>query len=407
MSKDRLYIATQDPREGGGVATMSEFVYRCASDFGFDPCLVFNMLSSEDQIRLTSPSKLFRINKNRQIKQMKVDGMEAKGIPLIFPEIEFFQNVLNLGFWRQATSDGDSFFAVGGTNHVGLPFAFLGKSFGSWTATPLWEDRTDRLDNAPWIERLRDTISKPILLGLERLAFRRAEPTFLLSEYTRQVVSETHDMSASLFDVVPFPVDTTHFTPNGAVRALNETEGPVVLFVGRLNDPRKNVIDLIEAFKEVRRRIPDARLNLIGSKPSERIQNVVERNDIQDAVKFPGEIPNDELPKYYRNADLFVMPSAQEGLAIVGLEAMACGLPVVSTKCGGPEQYVNEDETGSLVEIGDQEALTERIVSILKDRELGREMGKRARALMVSDYAEKEIRTQFEESFENLTESSR
>lgn len=55
MAKNRLYIATQDPRDGGGVATMAKFVYECAESVGLNPCLVFNILDKQNQIRLFAP----------------------------------------------------------------------------------------------------------------------------------------------------------------------------------------------------------------------------------------------------------------------------------------------------------------------------------------------------------------
>jgi glycosyltransferase involved in cell wall biosynthesis len=61
-------------------------------------------------------------------------------------------------------------------------------------------------------------------------------------------------------------------------------------------------------------------------------------------------MPREQLVRFYQRLGVFVIPSLQEGLGIVGLEAMACGCPVVSTRCGGPEEYVIEGRTGMLAE---------------------------------------------------------
>lgn len=402
MTENRLYIATQDPRGSGGVATMAKFVYECAEGVGLDPCLVFNMLDKEKQIRLSSPWELLTTKKRNRIQQMTARGMEAKGIPLVFPEIEPLQYVLNLRAWRHAVADGDSFFAVGGTNHVGLPFTFDGRQFASWTATPLWEDRRDRLRYAPTIERIRDVVSKPVLLALERFAFERADTRLLLSEYTRSVVCETHGFSPDEFEIFPFPIDTKQFSPDGPIWEGSNSDGPTVIFVGRINDPRKNVDDLIEAFLWVKREIPAAQLRLIGATPNTRLKNKVKHHRLGDVIEFPGRIPNDELAQHYRQADLFAMASAQEGLAIVGLEAMACGLPVISTKCGGPEQYVIDDKTGYLVEVGDSEALGRQIVSVLTEDGATKRLGTNARKLIESEYSAYNLRKQFKRVIDSL-----
>ena len=79
------------------------------------------------------------------------------------------------------------------------------------------------------------------------------------------------------------------------------------------------------------------KLKLVGDKPSASLMALSKSLGIESDIEFLDVRPRDELVDLYRRATLFVMPSRQEGLGIVVLEAMACGLPVVSTRCGGPE----------------------------------------------------------------------
>jgi glycosyltransferase involved in cell wall biosynthesis len=72
-----------------------------------------------------------------------------------------------------------------------------------------------------------------------------------------------------------------------------------------------------------------------------------------------------EIPELYRRADCWLMPSVEEGFGMPGLEAAACGCPVIATRCGGPEDYVVDGETGYLVPVGDAEAMAARIVDVL------------------------------------------
>lgn len=381
---------------------MVEFVYETASDAGYDPCLVFNNLDRDTQIRLDSPLEYLRFDPEDAIETKTVQGMQGKAIRLVFPEVEFTQYVLNGAAWRRATADGDVFFAVGGTNHCCTPFVRSSVEFGSWTATPLWSDRVDRLQSAPLVERVRDYLSRPLLERLEKRAYREADPALVLSDYTERRLRAKYGFDSETFEVVPFPVDTDRFTPTNRDTDPSP-EGPVVLFVGRLTDPRKNVELLIEAFATVRQSVDDARLWLVGDEPDRRLRDAAERSGSEEAIEFLGPIPNAELPAYYRAADLFAIPSNQEGLGIVGLEALACGTPVVSTRCGGPEQYVEDGRTGYLVDREDASALAERVTALLREDTERERMSAEATAVIEAAYSESVIADRFVDALDRLS----
>ena len=88
---------------------------------------------------------------------------------------------------------------------------------------------------------------------------------------------------------------------------------------------------------------------------------------IADNVKVFRDVSLEQLRDLYRASSLFVLPSNEEGLGIVILEAMACGLPVVSTDCGGPATAIVPDETGLLTPVGDAEALAGAMCALLED----------------------------------------
>jgi glycosyltransferase involved in cell wall biosynthesis len=104
----------------------------------------------------------------------------------------------------------------------------------------------------------------------------------------------------------------------------------------------------------------------------------------------------------YRQASLFVLSSNEEGLGIVILEAMASGLPVVGTRCGGPETCVVEGETGYLVPVGDAEALARSMQVLLEDRALGQQMGKAGRMLVESRFSIEAAGRPFLEVYDRL-----
>ncbi|GAC1652628.1 MAG: hypothetical protein NVS4B8_27980 [Herpetosiphon sp.] len=125
--------------------------------------------------------------------------------------------------------------------------------------------------------------------------------------------------------------------------------------------------------------VPD--LYLAGSPPSVDALRSLRELGIENKVHLVGSMQGEELASLYRNAQLFVLSSDEEGLGIVILEAMASGLPVVSTACGGPETIVINGETGLLIPIRDAQALARAMRRLLSDPVLRKRMGAAGRQL--------------------------
>jgi glycosyltransferase involved in cell wall biosynthesis len=154
-------------------------------------------------------------------------------------------------------------------------------------------------------------------------------------------------------------------------------EHPTVLFVGRFI-PAKNLTELLTAFRDVRSHHPDAQLVLIGEGKMEmELKNMRESLDLADAVQFPGYVPNAELPKYYRGADVFTLSSVRENCPIVLLEALACGTPVVASDVGYISELLTDGREGILYEQGNSDVLADAICRLLEETELAAEMGQR------------------------------
>lgn len=137
---------------------------------------------------------------------------------------------------------------------------------------------------------------------------------------------------------------------------------PVVLAVGRLS-VEKGMIDLVAAFAQVRR--PDARLIIGGDGPErERLLAEARALGIADRVAFPGQIdPSD----YYAGARVVAVPSRTEAFGLVLVEALSYGLPIVATACHGPREILDGGRFGTLVPIGDPEAMARGIERALDD----------------------------------------
>ena len=142
MTPPRLYVATLDPRISGGVPSMAGLIYSIAQDAGYDPCLVCNTLDRTAEVRIRD---ILSFDFRREIEHTEYEKMELKAVPRILPEFEFLQYILNERGWRKAMKDGDLFVGVGGSNHCCIPLLRAGVPFASWTATPFWGDRQNRI----------------------------------------------------------------------------------------------------------------------------------------------------------------------------------------------------------------------------------------------------------------------
>jgi starch synthase len=216
----------------------------------------------------------------------------------------------------------------------------------------------------------------------ESAIYRGATGVLTMSEFLRR----------SFIDDFGLPAERVHTVgvgPNLEVSQIPEprpvarTGVPTVLFVGKQFE-RKGGKLLLDAFRRVRARVPDARLVLIGppTSPSsdpgvEWLGNLDKNNPAERA----------RLLESYRDADVFCLPSLFEPFGIVFLEAMLFGLPCVGTAvCAIPEMIV-AGETGYTFPRGDAEALAGRLTELLTDRELGHRMGIAGRKRALERYS--------------------
>ncbi|MGV9214874.1 glycosyltransferase family 4 protein [Micromonospora sp. RB23] len=219
---------------------------------------------------------------------------------------------------------------------------------------------------------------------------RGVDVTTYLGEYTRTRLARVLDGVTDLRRLAPgVDVDTYHPSVDGEpVRArLGLTDRPVVVCVSRLV-PRKGQDMLIRALPEIRRRVPDAALLIVGGGPYRAtLEKLARQTGVERDVVFTGSVPAADLPTHYAAGDVYAMPCRTrnrgldvEGLGIVYLEASATGLPVVAGDSGGAPDAVREGETGYVVRGRDVAQLADRVARLLADRDLARQLGAAGRA---------------------------
>ncbi|MEW9625411.1 glycosyltransferase [Rhodanobacter geophilus] len=160
-------------------------------------------------------------------------------------------------------------------------------------------------------------------------------------------------------------VDGTRFAPGDRTAArtrlgLEDGGGPLLLYVGNLKES-KGCLDLLEAFAAMAATQPQARLVYVGEGACRGALLAHARTlGIEAQVRLAGAMPHEALPDWFRAADLLCLPSHNEGVPNVVLEAMACGTPVVATRVGGIPEVVPA-HAGRLVPLGDRAALAEAL----------------------------------------------
>jgi glycosyltransferase involved in cell wall biosynthesis len=210
-----------------------------------------------------------------------------------------------------------------------------------------------------------------------------------------------------------YPADRLVVLPIGVdvdlIRPAPFAETPRILHVARLVE-KKGTADLLRAFAEVRRAVPDAELVIVGDGVLRAsLEELAAGLGVADAVRFLGAQPHSETLSWLARSRLLCLPSVtaasgdQEGLGMVLLEAGASGKPVVGTRHGGIPEAVIDGATGFLVPERDPAALAERLLTLLRDPQLCDQFGKAGREMVVERFNLARQTGKLESRYEELT----
>lgn len=211
---------------------------------------------------------------------------------------------------------------------------------------------------------------------LSACTLKRATTVLAVNQAGRREVLQASGVKA---DIVPFGVDTHRFAP--ATRVVQGRHKKVFLVVSYLV-ARKRVSDVIKAFAIVISQRKDSVLRIVGDGPvREELMALSRSLRLGNACEFVGHVPHERIAEQYGLADVVVSASASETFGMSLLEAMASGLPVISTMNDGAIGIVDHGETGYLISVGDIHHLAERMIELCSEPTLVQRMGHRARLL--------------------------
>ena len=224
----------------------------------------------------------------------------------------------------------------------------------------------------------------------QRRVVKKADTIIAISSYLADFAKKLNK-KVPIF-VVPNGVDLQKFKikndPFDKTQGYNEKK--IIITVSRL--VKKNGVDiLIKAVKELK--ILDYELWIAGDgKEKKKLESLVKKLGLENKVKFLGSIPNEQIPEYLAQADVFVRPSRSEGLGSAFLEAMAVGVPVIATPVGGIGDFLRDPSTSSgqatglFCSVESPGDLAEKIKLILNDENLRNKIAKNARQLIEQEY---------------------
>lgn len=193
------------------------------------------------------------------------------------------------------------------------------------------------------------------------------------------------------YNIIPNGIDLERFSPD--VPPIDEfCDGKAnILFVGRL-EGRKGLNYLLKAYKQVKNEFHNSRLIVVGpgTRLRKRYERWVRRSQLEDVV-FVGSVADNELPRYYKTADIFCAPATgRESFGIVLLEAMAVGKPIVASNIDGYGSVLTHGAEGLSVPPKDEGGLAQALLLLLSDKTLQRQMGDRGR-LKAQEYSWEKI----------------
>lgn len=232
---------------------------------------------------------------------------------------------------------------------------------------------------------LKKTVVHPQVVARELREYQEADVISIPSQFVRETFLE-HGIPAEKLIQIPYGVDLTNFYPLPPRDQIFR-----IIHCGALNI-RKGIPYLLQAFSELR--LKNAELWLIGSL-TEEIKPIL-RRFASPAIIHQGPFPENLLHQYYSQGSVFCLASIEDGFGMVLIQAMACGLPVISTTNTGGADIVREGRDGFIVPIRDVNALKEKILYFYEHPDICTVMGESARTRVQagfswSDYGHKMI----------------
>ena len=370
---------------GGGVPAVAEFICQTIEQSGvFDIELVSLVPGARDSlgVALTKPRSWFR---GVGTEQGIWNGRPFTRVGAFISELELARHSPRQAL-AELVKDCDLIQVICGSAACAWSVCGLGKPVSVQCATRTKVERRRRDANPSGIREWWRKGMTELVDRMDDRALRAVDAVQVENPWMYDYVRRLNTGREVDVRYVPPGVNTRVFFPP---HHRNLATDPYVLCVGRLDDPRKNAELLLEAYAlippGIRNRL---RLVMAGhTGPSAGFWRRAEALDLRSRIEFVHFPSHEDLLGLYQRASMLALPSDEEGLGVVLLEAMACGIPAVSTRSGGPDGILTDGEDGYLVPRDDAPALADRMRQLYLNEELNQTIGRRARATIERRYS--------------------
>ncbi len=258
--------------------------------------------------------------------------------------------------------------------------------------------------------RLKLAFRLSLIRRMEHYCYRRSKSILFLSEYSKKHYLDYGGSRKIRLRVIPGGVDINFFHPLTASQDPAEirshlklpAEGRLMLTVRRL-EARMGLENLIIAASEVMHRRPmdDFHLLIAGKGSLEgKLRDLIRQQDVENRVHLLGLVPREQLPLYYRSADLFLLPTlALEGFGLATVEALASGIPAMGTRVGGTLEILQHIDDKLLFPGTDPKSLAAGLERFLNDPESFHALGSRCRLEVEEKYSWEKVVDRIQEEF--------
>lgn len=316
---------------------------------------------------LYNPEHLFKPEKPRDLihplNMVEFLSMSSGGFPEPFTfgvrARRFLQK--KIGGYDVVHDNQGLFYGLSGISRSGFPLV-------ATIHHPITVDRSLELKDARTLLKKIKVNRWYSFIKMQKKVVRKLPRIITVSEASRGDIASDFNIPRERFRVVPNGINTDNFYPLSGVRRSDN----LLITTSSADTPLKGLRYLLEAVAEIRK-TRDIRLVVIGRpKKGGDVERLVRDLSLGGVVHFTGRIADGEFPRYYAEATIAVVPSLYEGFGMPAGEAMACGVPVVSTTGGALPEVVGD--AGFLVPPGNAGALREAIVRLLDDSGLRQKM---------------------------------
>ncbi len=213
-----------------------------------------------------------------------------------------------------------------------------------------------------------------------KFALNKADLITCDAEHMKKAMEQL-GMPVAKIKIIHFGIDAEKFSPGvkneKLIKELGLSGYHTIISLRNL-ESIYNLESLIKSIPLILKEMPKTKFVIAGTGPQEKmLKKLAHSLKILEMTQFIGRIPNDEMPKYLKTADIYVSTSLSDaGIAASTAEAMACGLPVVITDFGENREWVNDGKNGFVVPIKNPELLAEKIIYLLKDEDRRAKFGK-------------------------------